>query len=162
MVVIIDVDTHWEATTFGAGEHPLEPWRDQLPDGLSMLAFGIAGDLLRALPEAQRPSPPQLLSGLVELAKQRGGPIILHPLHDSSSGERVAWMNRITNNVEQGLRSGIDDRSVRPDIDVDEAVTEIIAAGVGIAYGWIVLPHRFDLPTELDRVRARITREYGA
>lgn len=74
----------------------------------------------------------------------------------------VAWMNRIAGNVENGLRSGIDDGSVGRDVDVDSAVTDIVAAGIGIAYGWIVLPNRFDLPTELDRIRARITRDYGA
>jgi AcrR family transcriptional regulator len=74
----------------------------------------------------------------------------------------VAWMNRIAGNVENGLRAGIHDGSVRRDVDVDPAVTEIVAAGVGIAYGWIVLPNRFDLPAELDRIRARIVRDYGA
>ena len=93
--MIIDVDSHWEATTYAAGEHPLEPWLDQLPTGLSMLAFGIAGDLLRALPESRRPSPTELLPALVAMAKERGGPVILHPLHDSSASERVAWMDRI-------------------------------------------------------------------
>lgn len=93
--MIIDVDSHWEATTYAAGEHPLEPWMEQLPTGLSMLAFGIAGDLLRALPESRRPSPTELLPALVAMAKERGGPVILHPLHDSSSSERVAWMDRI-------------------------------------------------------------------
>jgi len=73
----------------------------------------------------------------------------------------VAWMNRIADNVEDELRSGIKDGSVRRDTNVEEAVNEIIAAGVGIAYGWIVLPDRFDLPLELDRIRARITRDYG-
>ena len=93
--MIVDVDTHWEATTYARGEHPLEPWLDRLPTGLSMLAFGIAGDLLRALPESLRPSATELLPGLVKMAQQKGGPVILHPLHDSSSGERVAWMDRV-------------------------------------------------------------------
>lgn len=73
----------------------------------------------------------------------------------------VAWMNRVADNVENSLRSGIDDGSVRRDVDLEPAVTDIIAAGVGIAYGWIVLPDRFDLPLELDRIRARVTRDYG-
>jgi AcrR family transcriptional regulator len=73
----------------------------------------------------------------------------------------VAWMNRIAANVENSLRSGIDDGSVRRDVDLEPAVTDIIAAGVGIAYGWIVLPDRFDLLAELDRIRARVTRDYG-
>jgi predicted TIM-barrel fold metal-dependent hydrolase len=93
--MIIDVDTHWEATSYGAGGHPLEPWRDRLPHGLDMLAFGIAGDLLRALPEDRRPSAMELLPGLVRLAEQRGGPIILHPQHDSSAAERVVWMDGV-------------------------------------------------------------------
>ena len=47
-----------------------------------MLAFGIAGDLLRALPESERPSSEELLASLVALGSERGGPVILHPLHD--------------------------------------------------------------------------------
>ena len=93
--MIIDVDTHWEATSYASDEFPLAPWRDQLPGSLDMLAFGIAGDLLRALPEADRPSARQLLPNLVRMAEERGGPIILHPLHDSSPAERVSWMDRI-------------------------------------------------------------------
>ena len=50
--MIVDVDTHWEATGYAPGEHPLEPWLDQLPTSIEMLAFGIAGDLLGALPDS--------------------------------------------------------------------------------------------------------------
>ena len=73
-----------------------------------------------------------------------------------------AWMNQISDTVEQGLLAGIEDGSVRRDVDVSAAVSDIVAAGVGVAYGWIVLPGRFDLPLELERTRARITRDYGA
>jgi len=93
--MIIDVDTHWEATSYADDDFPLAPWRDQLPGSLDMLAFGIAGDLLRALPDADRPTAMELLPNLVRRAEERGGPIILHPLHDSSPGERVEWMDRI-------------------------------------------------------------------
>ena len=93
--MIIDVDTHWEATSYADEGFPLAPWRDQLPGSLDMLAFGIAGDLLRAIPETDRPSAMELLPNLVRMAEERGGPIILHPLHDSSPAERVAWMDRI-------------------------------------------------------------------
>ena len=93
--MIIDVDTHWEATSYADGTFPLDPWRDHLPGKLDMLAFGIAGDLLRALPDADRPSARELLPGLVRMAEERGGPIILHPLHDSSAAERVEWMDTI-------------------------------------------------------------------
>lgn len=93
--MIIDVDSHWEVGHFAAGDHPLEPWVDRFPDGLGRLAHGIAGDLLAALGPDERPCPEELLAGLVSLAQQRGGPVILHPQHDSTSGERVDWMDRV-------------------------------------------------------------------
>jgi predicted TIM-barrel fold metal-dependent hydrolase len=93
---VIDVDTHWESTAFAPGSHPLTPWLDRLPsDPVEDLAFGIAGDLLRALPLDRRPNGKTLLPGLVQLAEERGGPIVLHPQHDSTSAERVAWMDRV-------------------------------------------------------------------
>jgi predicted TIM-barrel fold metal-dependent hydrolase len=94
-VSVIDVDTHWEAKGYDAGRHPLEPWRDRFPDPLDYLAFAIAGDLVRCLPEAERPSPRELLPWLVQMAEERGGPIILHPLHASSAAERVDWMDTV-------------------------------------------------------------------
>ena len=93
---IIDVDSHWEVGHFAPGEHPLAPWLDQFPDdGVEQLAYGIAGDLLAALPPARRPDGRALLPALVELAEQRGGPIILHPQHDSTAAERVRWMDTV-------------------------------------------------------------------
>src|SRR3954451_24140421 len=95
-MTVIDVDTHWETTGFAPGVHPLEPWLDRFPtDGVERLAHGIAGDLLRALPPERRPDGRTLLPALVRLAEERGGPIILHPQHDSTSAERVAWMDRV-------------------------------------------------------------------
>ncbi|HZQ88120.1 MAG TPA: amidohydrolase family protein [Acidimicrobiales bacterium] len=95
-MAVIDVDTHWESTDFAPGSHPLQPWLDRLPgDAVERLAFGVAGDLLRALPPDRRPDGRALLPSLVRLAEQRGGPVILHPVHDSSAGERVAWMDRV-------------------------------------------------------------------
>ncbi len=93
---VIDVDTHWETAELGPGDHPLGPWLDRLPhDGVERLAHGIAGDLLRALPADRRPDGRTLLPTLVRMAEARGGPIILHPLHDSTSAERVAWMDAV-------------------------------------------------------------------
>jgi hypothetical protein len=66
--VIVDVDTHWESVSYDASAHPLGPWLDQLPSGVDMLAFGVAGDLLRALPDAQRPTAHELLPALVRRA----------------------------------------------------------------------------------------------
>jgi predicted TIM-barrel fold metal-dependent hydrolase len=93
--MIIDVDSHWETTRFAPDADPLGPWAEHLPRGVDRLAFGIAGDLLRALPPERRPSAEQLLPSLVDLAKSRGGPVILHPQHDSTAAERVAWMDRV-------------------------------------------------------------------
>ena len=93
--MIIDVDTHWEAVSYRASDYPLAPWADHLPSGVDMLAFGVAGDLLRALPESERPTAHRLLPALVQKAETVGGPIVLHPLHESSASERVAWMDHV-------------------------------------------------------------------
>lgn len=95
-MTVVDVDTHWETAAFADGEHPLEPWLDRFPtDHVERLAHGIAGDLLRALATDRRPDGRTLLPTLVEMAEDRGGPIILHPQHDSTSAERVGWMDRV-------------------------------------------------------------------
>ena len=61
-MTVIDVDTHWEVSEFAVGEHPLEPWLEQLPSSsVERLAYGIAGDLLRALPDQRRPDGRTLL-----------------------------------------------------------------------------------------------------
>jgi len=73
----------------------------------------------------------------------------------------AAWMNRISDTVRDGLKKGTSDGSIRPGINTDAAVADIVAATVGIAYGWIVLPDRYDLPRELARLRDRIVRDYG-
>ena len=99
--VIIDVDTHWEAVSYLASEYPLAPWADHLPSGVDMLAFGVAGDLLRALPESERPTAHELLPALVRQAETTGGPVVLHPLHESSAAERVAWMDHV--GIDQSL-----------------------------------------------------------
>ena len=95
-MAVIDVDTHWETAAFAPGAHPLGPWLDRFPaDGVERLAYGVAGDLLRALPADRRPDGRTMLPALVRMAEERGGPIILHPEHDSTSAERVAWMDRV-------------------------------------------------------------------
>jgi predicted TIM-barrel fold metal-dependent hydrolase len=95
-MTVIDVDTHWEIGALDASEHPLGPWLDDLESsGVERIAYGVAGDLLRALPEGRRPTGRELLPGLVRTARERGGPILLHPLHDSTAQERVAWMDRV-------------------------------------------------------------------
>jgi AcrR family transcriptional regulator len=73
-----------------------------------------------------------------------------------------AWFERGVEAVGVGLRNGIHDGSVRPDIDIDRAVNDISASAFGIAIHWIVLPDRYDLDRELEYVRGRIIRDYGA
>jgi AcrR family transcriptional regulator len=73
----------------------------------------------------------------------------------------VEWMEQVAGMVEHGFRSCIQDSSIRPNVEITAAVSDVVAAGVGIAYGWVVLPGRFDLATELHRVRARIQHDYG-
>jgi len=92
--MIIDVDTHWEMK-MNAADFPLTPWRDHLPAYGDLLAFAIAGDLLAALPAADRPSARELLPALFARADSSGKGVALHPVHESSAAERVAWMDRI-------------------------------------------------------------------
>jgi len=93
---VIDVDTHWEVGAFAPGTHPLEPWLDRFPtDPIERLAHSIAGDLLDALPPGRRPTGAALLPGLVRAAEATGGPVILHPRHESTAPERVAWMDSV-------------------------------------------------------------------
>lgn len=92
--MIIDVDTHWELAST-AKDSPLVPWRDHLPGYGDLLAFAIAGDLLAALPAADRPSAKTLLPAIFARAEESGKGVALHPVHASSASERVAWMDRV-------------------------------------------------------------------
>jgi AcrR family transcriptional regulator len=64
--------------------------------------------------------------------------------------------------VEAGLRNGIKDGSVRPDVDIAPAVKDITAAVFGIAFQWAVVSEAHELEDELNCVRARIIRDYGS
>ena len=89
--MIVDVDTHWEATSYAQRRVPARA-----------LARPAAGQprhaRVRRSPvtcsarsrPTDRPSAMELLPNLVRMAEERGGPVILHPLHDSSPAERVA------------------------------------------------------------------------
>lgn len=64
--------------------------------------------------------------------------------------------------VAAGVRTGIADGSLRPDIDADAVVRDITGSIFGIAFQWVVLPEQHDLDHEIDCVRARIISGYGS
>ena len=72
------------------------------------------------------------------------------------------WLASGATTVEAGLRVGIDDGSVRSDVDVDAATTDISTAGLGVAYHWVVFGDAYPLDRELIKVQARVIRAYGA
>jgi AcrR family transcriptional regulator len=77
-------------------------------------------------------------------------------------GRVRALLDRGIGKVDAGLRRGVDDGSVRRDIDITRATNDISAAIFGCAYLWTVLGDRYDLGRELSVVRARLVREYAA
>jgi AcrR family transcriptional regulator len=72
------------------------------------------------------------------------------------------WLTDGAKTVERGLRAGFDDGSVRSGVDVDAATMDISTAGLGVAYHWVVFGDAYPLDRELNRVRDRIIRAYGA
>jgi AcrR family transcriptional regulator len=72
------------------------------------------------------------------------------------------WLQRGVDKVEAGLRRGVDDGSVRNDVDIDRATSDLSAAIFGAAYLWTVLADGYDLDRELGYIRDRFTREYGS
>ena len=79
-------------------------------------------------------------------------------LRPRSVGQLVVGMQK----VEAGLKKGISDGSVQPDVDVKRAVNDISSAVYGIAYLWLVLSDGYDLKNELKCLRARLIRDYGS
>jgi AcrR family transcriptional regulator len=72
------------------------------------------------------------------------------------------WLTRGAATVETGLRAGVRDGSVRTDVDVESAVTDISTAGLGVAYHWIAFADAYPLDRGLNAVRKRIIRDYAA
>ncbi|MDG4664638.1 TetR/AcrR family transcriptional regulator [Mycobacterium sp. 236(2023)] len=72
------------------------------------------------------------------------------------------WLRRAADTVESGLRAGVADGSVRPDVDVERAVNDFGAAVLGIAYQWVMQAFPYDMAAELAGVRARLIRDYGS
>jgi AcrR family transcriptional regulator len=81
----------------------------------------------------------------------------------SPAGPRIRmWLERAADMVQAGLRSGIADGSVRPDIKIDRAVNDFGSAVLGTAYQWIMQAYPIDMAQEMGYVRARLIRDYGA
>jgi AcrR family transcriptional regulator len=76
-------------------------------------------------------------------------------------GRMRAWLSSGVETVEAGLRAGIRDGSVRPDVEVVAANTDISTSGLGLAYHWIVFDDSYQLDRELATVRDRIIGAYG-
>lgn len=72
------------------------------------------------------------------------------------------WLQRGVDKVEAGLRRGVDDGSVRDDVDIDRATSDLSAAIFGAAYLWTLIGDGYDLDRELAYVRDRFIREYGS
>jgi AcrR family transcriptional regulator len=68
------------------------------------------------------------------------------------------WLTGLEANVAGALVKGIEDGSIRADLDTSTAARDIMVSGFGIAYAWIMLPGT-DLHAELARWRARIVRD---
>lgn len=73
-----------------------------------------------------------------------------------------AQLREAAGKIEAGLRTGIDDGSIRPDIDIDSAREDITASVFGIAFQWVVVPEDHDLDAEINRVRARLISSYAS
>lgn len=71
------------------------------------------------------------------------------------------WLGRAADTVESGLRAGVADGSVRPDVDIERAVNDFGAAVLGTAYQWIMQAYPYDIAEELAYVRARLIRDYS-
>jgi AcrR family transcriptional regulator len=73
----------------------------------------------------------------------------------------TAWMTELEKGVIGALETGKHDGSVRENLNTSTAARDILIAGVGIAYAWIVLPGT-DLHAQLARWRGRIVSDCAA
>jgi AcrR family transcriptional regulator len=76
-------------------------------------------------------------------------------------GRVQALLKRGIDKVAAGLRRGVDDGSVRSDIDIARVTNDISSAIFGAAYLWTVLGDAYHLDLELSFVRRRFVEAYG-
>ena len=62
---------------------------------------------------------------------------------------------------ESHLRRGTVDGSVRADIDTTEAANDMGSAVLGICYGWVMMPWRYDFGAQLAHLREQVVERYG-
>jgi AcrR family transcriptional regulator len=85
-------------------------------------------------------------------------------VHDSGVlRQRIQqWLTGFRAKLAEGIRVGQVDGSVTPDVDPADASQEILAAGIGYAYLWIVTPNEFDMESALSRWRNRLATSLSA
>lgn len=71
------------------------------------------------------------------------------------------WLSQLNAGLRHAAIDGQTDGSVAPACDVEEATSELIAAGIGYSYAWLLTPDSMDFEQALtrlhDRVAARLT-----
>jgi AcrR family transcriptional regulator len=127
-------------------EERVVPARDETATGLDLVLAHV--DRLAALATDDE----RFLKSMFVLSFEavRGSPALAPRI--------TAWMTGLEKGITAALEKGKEDRSVRADLTVSTAARDIVIAGVGIAYAWIVLPGT-NLHEELDRWRSRIIND---
>jgi len=67
-----------------------------------------------------------------------------------------SWLSRLRDRLTEAALAGQSDGTVTANVDATEISGEIMAAGIGYAYMWIVAPEEIDLESILRRWRDRL------
>lgn len=71
--------------------------------------------------------------------------------------ERVAtWVERQRNGIVLAIQAGLEDGSVRPELDAGIEAVDILASGIGIAYLWVTDASGLELQSTVSRWRSRL------
>ncbi|MBI3213383.1 MAG: TetR/AcrR family transcriptional regulator [Mycobacterium sp.] len=74
-----------------------------------------------------------------------------------------SWLSQLEEGIRRAVTDGQEDGSVSTSWAADEVASEMIAAGIGYAYGWVLDPDAVDFDRVLtrwhERVRARLTQQ---
>jgi AcrR family transcriptional regulator len=71
--------------------------------------------------------------------------------------ERVSSrLERFRERMASAINSGIEDGSIRTDVDARQMAADILASGIGIAYCGLVIPTAEDLATSFEQLRDRL------